>query len=193
MVSSLKKNTMEYFRKLEEFIVSEELWPAFRNPESIAELERVAAEVYSKGSLEGSLSSILIYQQIAEEMVWVLLKDCQSMIKICLMGQAEIIFSDQHKAMFGRLIDELKNTINFENKIEFIRECNALNSIRISVVHGLSKNTELAEIRTMAEQAKKHFESIRALYTESHKYFCDYFEHEKTNIICEYQANAMGD
>ena len=184
---------MEYFRKLEEFILSEELWPAFRNPESIAELERVAAEVYSKGSLEGSLSSILIYQQIAEEMVWVLLKDCQSMIKICLMGQAEIIFSDQHKAMFGRLIDELKNTINFENKIEFIRECNALNSIRISVVHGLSKNTELAEIRTMAEQAKKHFESIRALYTESHKYFCDYFEHEKTNIICEYQANAMGD
>lgn len=72
---------MDYFRKMEEFIVSDELWPSFRNPAFIEELERVASEVYSKSTIEGYLSSILIFQQIAEEMLWVLLKDCQAMIK----------------------------------------------------------------------------------------------------------------
>ena len=182
---------MDYFKKLEEFIVSEELWPSFRNPDSIAELERVALVVFLKSTIEGYLSSILIYQQIAEEMVWVLLKDCQSMIKISLMGQAEINFSDQHKAMFGRLIDELKNTIDFEKKSEFIQECNALNSIRISVVHGLSKNTELTQLGKLAIEAKQRYENISSLYVEAHKYFCDYFEHEKSNIIAEYQASLM--
>ncbi len=109
------------------------------------------------------------------------------------MGQAEIEFSDQHKAMFGRLIDELKNTINFDNKIEFIQECNALNKIRIAVVHGLTKNTNIAQIENLAAQARAHFESIESLYKEAHGYFCDYFEHEKINIICEYQADAMSD
>lgn len=182
---------MEYFRKLEEFIVSEELWPSFRNPESIMELERIALEAYSKGSIEGYLSSILIYQQIAEEMVWVLLKDCQAMIKISLMGQTEIEFSDQYKVMFGRLIDELKKTINFENKIEIIHECNELNKIRISVVHGLTKNTNIAKIESLAMQANAHFETIGSLYKEAHSYFCDFFESEKSNIINEYQVESM--
>jgi len=184
---------MEYFRKLEEFIVSEELWPSFRKPESIAELKRIAMDVHSKGSIEGYISSILIYQQIAEEMVWVILKDCQAMIRISLMGQAEIEFNGQPKAMFGRLIDELKNTVNFDNKAEFIKECNALNKIRISIAHGLTKNTDLSKIAIEAAKAKSHFESINSLYQEAHGYFCDYFEHEKTNIINEYQADSMGD
>jgi len=184
---------MEYFRKLEEFIVSEELWPSFRNPESIAELERIALEVYSKGTIEGYISSILIYQQITEEMVWVLLKDCQAMIKISLMGQAEIEFSDPDKVMFGKLIQDLKDTIKFDNKSDFIAECNALNKIRISIAHGLKRNTCRSQIATFAAQVKKHFESIDALYNKSHGYFCDYFEREKNNIIFEYQVDAMGD
>lgn len=182
---------MDYFRKMEEFIVSDELWPSFRNPAFIEELERVASEVYSKSTIEGYLSSILIFQQIAEEMLWVLLKDCQAMIKISLMGQAEINFSDQKNVMFGRLVDELKNTIDFEHKSRFIQKCNKLNSNRISVVHGLSRKTELSQLEKIASDAKCQFDKIRSLYAGAHKYFCDYFEHERENIIAEHRANEM--
>ncbi len=180
---------MDYFRKLEEFIVSDELWPSFRNPETVAELENIAHQIIGKDTIEGYISSILLYQQIAEEMLWVLLKDCQAMIKISLMGQTEISFPDQKGMMFGRLIDELKKAVNFDQKNKLIEKCNELNAKRIAIVHGLTKGTKIEQIKDISLNVRKLFSEISELYRDAHNDFCDFYEHERQNIIAEYQAD----
>lgn len=183
----------DYREEIEKTIVMEDLWPSFQNPENIKELTRLSTEVYTNASMEGLLASILIDQQVAEEMLRVLLKDCQLMIKISLADNAEIRFAEQKATNFGRLIDELKKTISFEQKESFILECIELNKIRIQVVHGLGKTTDLTSIQELAERGKKHFEKLNVLYQEAHLKFCSFFKSEQEILHFDYQVSQMQD
>ena len=65
--------------------------------------------------------------------------------------------------MFGQLIDELRATIVFENKDEFVSKCLDINSHRIDIVHRLTKRSSLSDVGSQIAQVKKLYSEIYAL------------------------------
>jgi len=162
---------MEYLEELVERIKDNSKWPEFDRPDFLGELNFLADDAVSKKTIEGYLAALLIYQQLAEEMVKLLLKDHEFYIQLSVFP-AEIRFSDKSKAMFGRVIEDLKNTITLdESKYELIELANKLNQIRIELVHGLTKIPDLKQIEAKVLNAKELFDEFFEKFDEEHDKF----------------------
>ena len=94
--------------------------------------------------------------------------------------------------MFGRLIDEIKSTIEFNMKQDIVSRCNQLNKNRIEVVHGLVKNGIHMNISEKAISVKNDFESILDMFTATHNEFLAEFEKEKEDLIINKQYELYG-
>jgi CRISPR/Cas system-associated endoribonuclease Cas2 len=162
---------MNYFEELIERIKDNQKWPAFDRPDFLDELDTLADEAISKKTIEGYLAALLIYQQLAEETVKLLLKDHEFFIQLSVFP-AEITFPSKSNAMFGRIIEDLKNTITLDkSKITIIELANKLNQIRIDIVHGLTKMPDLKQIESKVLEAKRLYDDLFEHFDEEHDKF----------------------
>lgn len=162
---------MNYFKELIERIKDNEKWPEFDRPDFLDELNTIADEAVSKKTIEGYLAALLIYQQLAEETVRLLLKDHEFFIQLSVFP-AEIKFPSKSNAMFGRIIDDLKNTITLDkSKYQIIELANKLNQIRIDIVHGLTKMADLNHIESKVMEAKRLHDELFDLFDKVHDEF----------------------
>ena len=162
---------MNYSEELIERIKDSDKWPAFDRPDFLEQLNTIADEAVSKKTIEGYLAALLIYQQLAEETVRLLLKDHEFFVQLSVFP-AEITFSSKSKAMFGRIIDDLKNTITLDkSKFEIIELANKLNQIRIDIVHGLTKMPDLNRIESKVLEAKRLHDELFELFDKIHDEF----------------------
>src|SRR3989304_1250405 len=144
---------MSYTTDLIERIRDSSKWPDFERPHFLDELADIANQAFSKDTIEGYLASLLIYQQLGEELIRLLLKDAQFFIQLSVFP-AEMHFIEKQRLTFGQVIDELKATISFEGKNKIISACQELKKHRIEIVHGLTKRTSLVDVyRARAQTA----------------------------------------
>ena len=66
---------MTYLENIVEKIKDPEKWPEFNRPDFLEELNELADKAVAKKTIEGYLAALLIYQQLAEEMIKLLLRD----------------------------------------------------------------------------------------------------------------------
>jgi hypothetical protein len=156
---------MDYKQNLINKIKNSDTWPDITRPDFLSELNILADEMYNKNTLEGGLASLLIYHQLCEEMVKVLINCSEFYIQLAVFP-AEITFKKNSKRMFGQLIDELEKGINFDKKTDFIDKCQAINTIRIKIVHRLTLKSSVYDILLQVREAKKIFDEIFKLYVE---------------------------
>ena len=162
---------MTYLENIVEKIKDPEKWPEFNRPDFLEELNELADKAVAKKTIEGYLAALLIYQQLAEEMIKLLLRDHEFFIQLSVFP-AEIKFSDKSKTMFGRVLDDLKNTITLDDsKLEIIELANKLNSIRIELVHGLTKIPKLSHVKAKVVKAKKLFDELFEKFEQEHDMF----------------------
>ena len=140
-------------------------WPDIYHPEFLEELNTVADNLFSKKTLEGYIASILIYHQIAEEMI-------KALINISAFYSQSlnlhIYFKDREvdKKMFGQLINELDYSLKLENTDYFIQKCKELNEIRINIVHKMTKKKNITEIQKICKKSKRIFDEIYELFED---------------------------
>tara|TARA_Y100000294_G_C8420070_1_gene282418 strand:+ start:115 stop:651 length:537 start_codon:yes stop_codon:yes gene_type:complete len=162
---------MTYSEDIIKRIKADSMWPKFDRSYFLEELNELADEAVSKKTTEGYLSALLIYQQLAEEMIKLLLRDHQFFVQLPVFP-AEINFPNKSKAMFGRVIEDLKNTITLdESKDEIIELANILNKIRIDIVHGLTKIPDLNEIEAKVKDAQGVFDDLFEKFNNAHDMF----------------------
>jgi hypothetical protein len=90
--------------------------------------------------------------------------------------------------MFGRVIEDLKNTITLDDsKFEIIELANKINQIRIDLVHGLTKFTDLKQIEDKAIGAKHLFDNLFNKFEQEHDKFRVTFKDFKKDIDWDYQ------
>jgi hypothetical protein len=65
---------MNYKIELISTIRDSDTWPSFERPDFLDELDEIANQAFSKNTIEGYLASLLIYHQLSEEMIRLLLK-----------------------------------------------------------------------------------------------------------------------
>ena len=112
---------MAYQDDLIHLIKDSNKWPSFDRPDFLIELNVLADDALSKNTIEGYLAALLIYHQLCEEMVRLLLDDAHFFIQLSVFP-SEITFPKKNKAMFGQILDELKSTVSFEGKDDFIKK-----------------------------------------------------------------------
>lgn len=151
---------MGYHKKILEQIRKPENWPVrYENSEHLNELHSLAEEAFESNTKLSYISSILIYQQLTEESLRCLLRHINFFIQLACFP-VEINFAESKKRMFGRIVDELKSTIEFDNKPLIIKEANRLNENRIAVVHGLTKIDNLEDLREHAVEVRTIFSGL---------------------------------
>jgi len=162
---------MEYSKEIESRIKNSDKWPSFDRSEFLSELDSLASEFISKNTIEGYLAALLIFQQLAEEMIKVYLEDHEFFMQLSVYP-AELKSRKRPKAMFGRIIEDLKNTVTIdEKKEEIIGLANQLNKIRIDIVHGLTKFPNISTIQENAQKAKSIYEEFYEKFDEEHDMF----------------------
>ncbi len=175
---------MNYKIELISTIRDSDTWPSFERPDFLDELDEIANQAFSKNTIEGYLASLLIYHQLSEEMIRLLLKDAQFFIQLSVFP-IEIIFPEKKKLMFGQLIEELKSAISFEGKDEFINKCSELNKYRIEIVHKLTKRSSLSDIEINLSTVKRLYDEIYELFDNMHDWFRLCFKDFKKDVFTD--------
>ncbi len=161
---------MTYKKDLIQTIQDSDKWPSVDRPDFLDDLNSIADEVFTKNTIEGYLAALLIYHQLCEELIRLIIKDAQFFIQLSVFP-AEIEFPIKRKMMFGQLIEQLETTISFDEKEQFIKKCTELNKLRIEIVHNLTKTTSLNQITTQVAQVKNLYDEIFELFEGIHDYF----------------------
>ena len=181
---------MNYAKNLITTVRDSDKWPSFERPGFLNELDEIATEALSKNSTEGYLASLLIFHQLCEETIRLLLKDAQFFIQLSVFP-AEIIFPEKKKLMFGQLIEELKSTISFEGKDKFLKSCMELNNHRIDIVHRLTKRSSLADLKAQLLKVKKLYDEIYELFDDIHDWFRLCFKDLKKDVFLDYSIDEF--
>ncbi len=161
---------MSYLQTLVARITDRDQWPDFDRPYFLDELNGIADEAYDSRTVHGYLAALLVYHQLTEEMLRLLLQLSEFLVQLEL-APTEIHFPIPEKAMFGRLLEAAKFAIEFENKADLLSLAQAINRDRIDLVHGLTKQETSEAIDQKVQAVKAHFEEFYAKFVEAQDWF----------------------
>ena len=173
--------TIEEKNKLLEQLQNSDNWPNIFRPSFMGELNSFADEIFEKNTVEGMISSLLIYQQIVEKMVISLIEISQFYTRCQLINFNTKEVKLENK-MFGQLLQELEKTPNISETTQFIKKCKMLNDIRIKIVHKISHKKSLKEIKEVSKISKPIFDEIYTLYDKIY----DEWRHCLSQLKCDY-------
>lgn len=147
-----------------------EKWPEFDRPDFLEELNGIADEAIESDTVHGYLAALLIYHQLTEEMIRLLLECSEFFVQLSI-APAEIHFPIPEKAMFGRLLEAAKSSIDFENRDRLIILAQAINKDRIDLVHGLTRQASLAKVKEKVLQTQEKFDEFFSMFNGSRDWF----------------------
>lgn len=171
----------DYQKVLIDRVKDSDNWPSFDKPNFLTELDDLANNALKNDSLEGYLAALLIYHQLCEEMIRLLVDDAQFFIQLSVFPN-EIIFHQKKKATFGQDLDLLRHTVSFQEKDEFINNCEELNKLRIEIVHNLVRQNTLKDIKSRLGKVKTLYGDIFDLFVAVHDKWRVTFHNFKKNI-----------
>lgn len=159
-------------------------WPDFPDPDFLDRLDRTAERALGKRTVEGYLAAVLVYHQLVEEIFRLLLSDAQFHIQLA-MFPARIAFTERPKQMFGQLQQQLADTVEFSAKDQIIKRANQLNSLRIEIVHKLTRRGSLGGIAREARKIRRLYDAIFADFQIAHDHFRAIFHDFEKNLFVD--------
>lgn len=160
-------------------------WPSFENPGFMQELDDLASCAIKQNTIEGYLAALLIYHQLCEEMVRLLIADSRFFIELSI-HPAKIKFPKKNSPMFGYALAELGDGIEFPEKELFIRKCTDFNQRRNQIVHKLTKKTTLEEVEKYLANTSSLYEEIHSIFDDSHDWYRVCFKDFKKDVFTDY-------
>ena len=173
----------EVDNKIVNRIMDFDKWPNLQLPENLQLLNELADESFSTQTVSGMLASTLMYHQIIEAMCLHLLENCHFQIQLAVYP-AMIDFSIKENKMLGRYVQELKNSITFHKKDDFIKKVTEFNDIRNDLIHKMRKNNPKTIIEK-AKDIKQIFDEVFELYDEIQDDFRVVFHSFKKDIFID--------
>ena len=164
-------------------IMNSDKWPNLQSSENLELLNELADESFSTQTVSGMLASVLMYHQIIEVMCLHLLENCHFQIQLAVYP-AMIDLSIKENKMLGSYIQELKNSISFHKKDEFINKVTEFNGIRNDLIHEMRKNNPKTIIEK-AKDIKQIFNEIFELYDEIQDDFRAVFHSFKKDVFID--------
>src|SRR5262245_26027912 len=140
-------------------------WPNFAHPEFAERLERVAVQSLSRRTTDADVTAIVIFHQLAEQMLRVLVEDNRFYIALSVLP-APIAFREQARQTFGQVLQALRDGVEFPRKQRLLKLSEDLNGIRNGVTHKLLQRGSLNGLRADAKKAHGLFGRIFSIYED---------------------------
>lgn len=144
-------------------------WPWFPRADCLDELDSLGTKMFQKGTMEGYLASFLIFIQLSEEQVRLLVRLSDLYVQLQVMP-SQITPHGHGKSLdnltFGQLIHEMEVGVRGERMDQIIEVAKALNSQRTGLIHRLSSQSSLEEIRTLVVRSKELHDNLANLFNE---------------------------
>jgi hypothetical protein len=153
------KEKKEILSKLQD----SEKWPSIFKPDFMEELNNFADEIYEKDTVEGMMASLIIYQQIVENMIKSLFEISQFYTR-CQLIEFDTKEIKIENKMFRQLLQELEKVPSLPKTDLFIKKCSELNNIRIIIVHKVSHKESIDKIKEESKKSKPLFDEIYNMY-----------------------------
>ncbi len=151
-------------------ILDRSKWPSIKNASFLNVLDAVADRSYKRKTTEGYLAALLIYQQLVEEIVRMLIWNSEFLVE-CRIYPFQINFRKHDEKMFRELMRDLMVCVNFPQKQKLLFYCQKLNKIRNLGVHKITQQKNLAEIRKTVKDARIIYSDIYNLFIPARDYF----------------------
>lgn len=164
-------------------IMDSDKWPNLELPENLELLNEMADDSFATQTFSGMLASVLMYHQLIEAMCLHLLEDCHFLIQLSV-HPATIQFSIPKNRMLGVYVSELRDSISFHGKGEFLEKVTSFNTIRNEAIHKMRKSN-LDQISNSLKNAKQIFDEIYDLYDEIQDNFRVAFHGFKTDVFAD--------
>lgn len=165
-------------------IIDSDNWPSIQMPENLELLNKMADNNFNLGTFEGKLAATLMYHQILEAMCIHLLENCHFFIQLSVYP-SKIDFKVPKDKMLGYYLSELKASVSFPEKREFIEKAELFNSYRIEVVHKMRKSN-LDELTIKLTKIKNCFDQIYDIYEKIQDNFRVTFHNFKKDVFVDY-------
>lgn len=176
---------MSYEEDIKHRVRTTELWPDYESPDFLDTLDELAESSLAKNTVEGALASVLIYHQLSEEMLRLLLQSAQFFIQLAIFP-AEMTFPERKRQMFGQVLDEVKNTMSFVNKAEILELAASLNRHRIDLVHKLASRQTLNDVVFQATEVKHIYDKLFTKFDEARDDFRVAFKDFRKDVFIDY-------
>jgi hypothetical protein len=176
---------MSYEENIKHRVRTTELWPDFESPGFLDTLDQLAEEALAKNTIEGALASVLIYHQLSEEMLRLLLQNAQFFIQLAIFP-AEITFPERKRQMFGQVIEEVRHTMSFTHKDEILALAASLNKHRIDLVHKLASRLTLDDVLSQATEVKHIYDQLFSKFDEARDEFRVSFKDFRKDVFIDY-------
>lgn len=132
-------------KEILERLADDTSWPSLSKPDLMAQLDGYAEEALGNASELKLIASILIYQQLVEEMLKITFETADFLTQVHLLPITKNTKPSKFR-MFGQLVKEFSDIIEFPSKAEMIDLAKKINEKRIKVAHGLVHSYDLSAI-----------------------------------------------
>jgi len=144
------------------------LW--FEEPWIYSKLDGLAKDCIELGSVEGALAAVIIYYQLAETILKLLVRLSNFVIEASIYP-VTINFKDDEKDNLYRVIKSHEYTINFYRKAQIINRAKKIKKIRDELVHNITENFSEEEIISKGKECNNLFEDLFKYFAESIDWF----------------------
>jgi hypothetical protein len=134
----------------------------------------LAQEAYERDTFDGYLSYVLMANQVCEEYTRVLVRHTQFLLRLHTVtrGFSWSLPTNQtgrhlNDMMFGRLLDLLRYSVEFNCKQEWLDTCTALSQIRNRMAHQIGRSASIEQVREIAEEFKRKYDTVVDLFNEA--------------------------
>lgn len=177
---------MSYEEQIRSILADSSKWPTYSNPNVISKLDEMADDAIAIDKVDETscIASILILQQITEELIGIQLKMCRFLVQVRLLP-FQIEFKESGPKMFGRLVEDLKSTIDFPHKEQMIELANRINRERVEIAHGLITTSDNKDFVKSALNVRSLFEEYFKLHENSYDWLCLCLKDLKQEVLGE--------
>jgi hypothetical protein len=140
------------------------LW--FENSNPFSELNGLADDFVSRNFTEGKIASLFIYHQLTENILILLLRYCNLIIKASVYP-TEFYYKEINDIRFQKRIELLDQTIEFEGKQRLLDCAKSINKLRNEYGHRFIDRYSVEEIDDELNNIKSRFDEFFHLWRTS--------------------------
>ena len=159
---------MKTRREFLKILKSYDTWKDFGRPNYLEELNNFADASFDKGTVEGHLAALLIYHQLCEELLRVLIDKSHFLLQCSVFPQRMEDRKLSNRTMFGELLKEYERCLQLDESPVMLKKCKQLNQIRVDMVHKITRKSSVASISNQTRHCKKLFDEIWELFDTIH-------------------------
>lgn len=161
---------MKYEEKLVKAVKNPDGYLGFDDPSTLSYLDGIADDSYHKGTTEGYLVAAVIYHQLTEKILLMLVAYSDLIIQANIYPEKMDTYY-QDLDSFGKLMKRHKTTVDFSKKSKILNNADQLNKYRVQLVHKMVELKHEDNIDMVSKNIRDNFEAIFRDWKDAMKWF----------------------